>query len=64
MRVSIAARDHASLIAAGGQDDYNSCVLESWPHRSEQTMPQMVNVNPTSEHSTYLRLFVTNSGGL
>jgi hypothetical protein len=26
-------------------------------------MRQMVNVNPTSEHGLYLRLFVTNGGG-
>ncbi|HVX14142.1 MAG TPA: hypothetical protein VHC22_23350 [Pirellulales bacterium] len=27
-------------------------------------MPQRPDVNPTSEHSLYLRLFVTNSGGV
>jgi hypothetical protein len=26
-------------------------------------MRQTVNVNPTSEHGLYLRLFVTNGGG-
>jgi len=26
-------------------------------------MRQTVNVNPTSEHGLYLRLFVTNAGG-
>jgi hypothetical protein len=26
-------------------------------------MRQMVNINPTSEHKLYLRLFVTNGGG-
>jgi len=26
-------------------------------------MPQLVNVNPTSEHRIYLRLFVTIGGG-
>jgi len=24
---------------------------------------QLVNVNPTSEHGLYLRLFITNGGG-
>jgi hypothetical protein len=28
-----------------------------------RVMPQTVNVNPTSEHGLYLRLFVTNAGG-
>lgn len=28
-----------------------------------QLMRQLVNVNPTSEHALYLRLFVTNGGG-
>ncbi len=27
-------------------------------------MPQLPDTNPTSEHSLYLRLFVTNSGGV
>ncbi len=27
------------------------------------TMPQLVNVNPTSEHWVYLQLFVTIGGG-
>ncbi|HET6881687.1 MAG TPA: hypothetical protein VFI31_16105 [Pirellulales bacterium] len=27
-------------------------------------MPQRLDVNPISEHSLYLRLFVTNSGGV
>jgi len=27
-------------------------------------MRQTVNVNPASEHGVYLRLFITNSGGL
>jgi hypothetical protein len=27
------------------------------------TMRQVVNVNHTSEHALYLRLFVTNAGG-
>jgi hypothetical protein len=27
------------------------------------TMRQLVNVNPTSEHAIYLRLFITNGGG-
>jgi hypothetical protein len=27
------------------------------------SMRQTVNVNPTSEHGLYLRLFVTNAGG-
>jgi hypothetical protein len=27
------------------------------------TMQQVVSVNPTSEHSLYLRLFVTTGGG-
>jgi len=26
-------------------------------------MRQPVNVNPTSEHAVYLRLFITNGGG-
>jgi hypothetical protein len=26
-------------------------------------MCPMVNINPTSEHGLYLRLFVTNGGG-
>jgi len=26
-------------------------------------MPQLVNVNPTSEHELYLKLFITNGGG-
>jgi hypothetical protein len=26
-------------------------------------MGQTVNVNPTSEHAVYLRLFITNGGG-
>jgi hypothetical protein len=26
-------------------------------------MAQLINVNPTSEHGLYLRLFVTTSGG-
>jgi len=26
-------------------------------------MPQIVNVNLTSEHETYLRLFITTGGG-
>jgi hypothetical protein len=26
-------------------------------------MRQLVNVNPTSEHALYLRLFITNGGG-
>jgi hypothetical protein len=26
-------------------------------------MPQTVDVNPSSEHGLYLRLFVTNAGG-
>jgi hypothetical protein len=29
----------------------------------ERTMSQQVNVNPTSEHAIYLRLFITNGGG-
>lgn len=29
----------------------------------ERAMRQTVNVNPTSEHAIYLRLFVTNGGG-
>ena len=28
-----------------------------------QPMRQLVNVNPTSEHAIYLRLFITNGGG-
>jgi hypothetical protein len=27
------------------------------------TMGQTLNVNPVTEHCTFLRLFVTNSGG-
>ena len=27
-------------------------------------MPQLVNVNPISEHNLYLTLFVSNSGGV
>ena len=27
-------------------------------------MPQRLDVNPITEHSLYLRLFVTNSGGV
>jgi hypothetical protein len=27
------------------------------------TTRQIVNVNPTSEHGVYLRLFITNGGG-
>jgi len=26
-------------------------------------MPQVVHVNPVSEHALYLRLFITNGGG-
>jgi hypothetical protein len=26
-------------------------------------MPQIANVNPTSEHALFLQLFVTNAGG-
>ncbi len=29
----------------------------------DPNMPQTVNVNPTSEHALYLKLFVTNGGG-
>ena len=28
-----------------------------------RAMRQRVNVNPTSEHALYLRLFITNGGG-
>jgi hypothetical protein len=28
-----------------------------------RVMRQVINVNPTSEHALYLRLFVTNAGG-
>jgi hypothetical protein len=29
-----------------------------------RTMRQLINVNPTSEHGVYLRLFITNGAGL
>jgi hypothetical protein len=32
-------------------------------HAGAQTMRQLVNVNPTSEHALFLTLFVTTSGG-
>jgi hypothetical protein len=28
-----------------------------------EAVPQLVNVNPTSEHELYLKLFITNGGG-
>jgi len=28
-----------------------------------EAVRQMVNVNPTSEHELYLKLFITNGGG-
>jgi hypothetical protein len=28
-----------------------------------RAMKQLINVNPTSEHGLYLRLFVSNGGG-
>jgi hypothetical protein len=35
-----------------------------WPLDLFRPMPQRLDVNPISEHSLYLRLFVTNSGGV
>jgi len=36
--------------------------LDSSPLKAG-VMPQSINVNPTSEHELYLKLFVTNGGG-
>jgi hypothetical protein len=38
-------------------------VASCWIDCLERAMPQLVNVNPTSEHAIFLRLFVTNGGG-
>lgn len=41
-----------------------STVAPSFANQLFPLMAQRLDVNPISEHSLYLRLFVTNSGGV
>jgi hypothetical protein len=64
LMVSIAINFRLTLLVSPPIWFYNSTdIAPSNTQASAKLMPQLVNVNPTSEHELYLQLFITCGAG-